>query len=69
MRIISLVFLVYAITALRAQDARLEQTKALCRENTAGFISPATDLADAHRIIGPKGIAALQSPEEIRLAA
>jgi len=27
------------LAALQAQDARMEQTKALCREYTAGFIS------------------------------
>jgi len=53
------------LAALQAQDTRMEQTKALCREYTAGFISPATDLAYGHRINGPKGIGALEKPEEI----
>jgi type 1 glutamine amidotransferase len=51
--------------AAKPAEDRLEQTKALCREYTAGFISPETDLAYGHRINGPKGIGALEKPEEI----
>lgn len=48
-----------------AAPALLEPTKALCREYTAGFVHPATDLAYGRRINGPKGIAVLEKPSEI----
>jgi hypothetical protein len=50
---------------VQAQNTRLEQTKALCREYTAGFVHPATDLAYGKRINGRKGIEALEKPAEI----
>ena len=50
----------------RADAALLEQTKALCRNYADGFISPATDLAYGKRLNGPRGLAVLEKPEEVR---
>jgi hypothetical protein len=61
-------FLAIALTLgnlLHAQTSRLEQTKALCREYTAGYVHDATDLAYGKRLNGPKGIGALEKPSEI----
>lgn len=57
--------LVLLPATLHAQDSRLERTKALCREYIAGFVHPDTDLAYGKRLDGPKGIGALEKPEEI----
>lgn len=65
------VLLLAPLTALRAAEETqpatntLERAKALCREYTAGFVHPATDLAYGHRINGPKGVDALEMPSEI----
>lgn len=53
----------------RADTNVVEQTKALCRSYSEGFVSPATDLAYGKRINGPKGIAALESIEGVRARA
>lgn len=43
----------------------LEQTKALCRDYSAGFVHPEIELAYGKRINGPRGIGALESVEAV----
>jgi len=51
---------------LRAEDdARLEPVKQLCQDYVEGFGHPDTKLCYHHRLDGPRGVAALSSPEEI----
>ena len=46
-------------------DALVDNVKQLCRDYLEGFGSANTPLVYHHRLNGPKGLAALESPEEI----
>ncbi|MBI5395524.1 MAG: hypothetical protein HZA91_09540, partial [Verrucomicrobia bacterium] len=50
---------------LSAQDNPAADVKKLCRDYIAGFGSPATQLCYHHRLNGPRGLGALEKPEQI----
>ena len=52
-------------TARAGDDARLDSVRQLCQDYIEGFGHPNTKLCYHHRLDGPRGIAALSSPEEI----
>lgn len=57
-----------ASRAFPAQDRLADDVKKLCRDYLAGFGSPATQVCYHHRLNGPRGIGALEKPEEIAKA-
>jgi hypothetical protein len=54
-----------ASRAFPAQDRRADDVKELCRDYLAGFGSPATQVCYHHRLNGPRGLGALEKPEQI----
>ncbi len=49
----------------RAPECLADQVKQLCRDYISGFGSPATQVCYHHRLNGPRGLAALEKPEQI----
>lgn len=54
-----------ASRAFPAQDRWADDVKRLCRDYLAGFGSPATQVCYHHRLNGPRGLGALEKPEQI----
>ena len=52
-------------TARAGDDALLNPVRQLCKDYIEGFGHPNTKLCYHHRLDGPRGVAALSSPEEI----
>jgi len=51
-----------------AQENLTNDVRKLCRDYIAGFGSPATQVCYHHRLNGPRGLGALEKPEEIAKA-